>query len=140
MTESGRRVVDASVVLSAILPEVHTQTALHALGLVDRVYAPDLLPYETISALCSRIARGDLSVDEADVKRLELRDMPVTLSSALDLDALAFTLANEMGHSAYDCFYLALAIEMECPLLTLDRRLSLAAESAGLGEYVELIA
>lgn len=140
MIESGRRVVDASVILSAVLPEIHTEAALSALALVDKSYAPDLLPYETTSALCARVAREDLSVEEADAKRRELRDMPVVLSPAHDLDALAFALANEMGHSVYDCFYLALAIEMECSLLTLDRRLALAAKGANLGEYLDLIA
>jgi predicted nucleic acid-binding protein len=38
-----------------------------------------------------------------------------------DLAALAFALARELDHSAYDCFYLALARRRAAPLVTLDR-------------------
>jgi predicted nucleic acid-binding protein len=38
------------------------------------------------------------------------------------LAASAVRLAIDLGHPAYDCFYLALAVQEQYPLITADRR------------------
>lgn len=54
-------------------------------------------------------------------------------------DALA--LARRLRHSAYDCFYLALAVRLEAPLVTADRRLvELAAGEPALRGRVRPLA
>lgn len=140
MSPHGPIVIDASTVVATLLPEVHSAAAHRALAQATEVWAPDLLPHEIVSALATRVRRGDISPEDGDLKRLEARSLPASLVSARDLDAPAFALALRLAHSAYDCFYLALALERECPLVTCDKKLAAAAETAGLGTYVQLIA
>lgn len=134
-----RIVADASVVLAAMLPERHTREAREALGNAGQVHAPDLLLYEIVSALHARVRRGDLSAGQAELKRLEARALPALQAPAHELDAAALALAGRLDHSAYDCFYLALAMERECILVTADRGLARAARAAGLDRYVRLL-
>ncbi|MBW6469105.1 MAG: type II toxin-antitoxin system VapC family toxin [Coriobacteriia bacterium] len=134
-----RIVADASVVLAAMLPERHTVEARVTLAGAGEVHAPDLLLYEIVSALHARVRRRDLTSGQADLKRLEARALPARYASAHELDAAALALADRLGHSAYDCFYLALAIERECVLVTADRALAASARSAGLDRYVYLL-
>lgn len=49
-------------------------------------------------------------------------------------------LALDLGHSVYDCLYLAAAIAHEAPLLTADRALYAKALDAGYGASVRLVA
>lgn len=134
-----RIVADASVVIAALLPEQQSDNARSALAAADEVYAPDLLLYEIVSALRARLARGDITLDEADAKRLEARAFPARYQAAHELDAQALALAALLEHSAYDCFYLALAIDQECELVTADRRFAAVARAAGLGAHVRLL-
>lgn len=134
-----RIVADASVVLAAMLPEYHTAEARLALGEAEEVYAPDLLLYEIVSALHARVRRGDLTSGQADGKRLEARALPAHYAAAHELDASALALAGRLSHSTYDCFYLALAIERGCVLVTADRALAGSARSAGFDRYVHLL-
>lgn len=134
-----RVVADASVILAAMLPERHTDEARKVLGEAEQVHAPDLLLYEIISALHSRVRRGDLTPGQAELKRLEARAFPARHAAAHELDAAALALADRLDHSAYDCFYLALAMERECVLVTADRGLARSARSAGLDRYVHLL-
>ena len=36
--------------------------------------------------------------------------------------SVAVNLAIDLGHPTYDCFYLALAVQEHCPVVTADRR------------------
>lgn len=85
--------------------------------------APELLLVEFASLISKRVRRKQLSVDQAhemfwiiehsDLKFFETRRL---LGAALEL-----ALTSQM--SAWDCVYLALAIERNCAMITDDRRL-----------------
>ncbi|MBS3956477.1 MAG: type II toxin-antitoxin system VapC family toxin [Clostridiales bacterium] len=139
MTGSDRIVADASLVLAVLLPEAHSDEARAVLAGADEVHAPDLLLYEVVSALRMHVVRGTLTIAEAETKGAEAHDAPLLLTGARELDAHALSLAHVLGHSAYDCFYLALAIERECVLVTGDRGLASAARAIGLGTHVRLL-
>ncbi len=137
---SGLRIVaDASAVLAAMLPEVHTDEACALLASASEIHAPDLLPYEVVSALRMRVVRGDLTDSEAQTKLHEARALPVLLTSARQLDCQAFALASALRHSTYDCFCLALALELDCELVTGDRRLAKRTREAGVGAHVRVL-
>ncbi|MCF6370567.1 PIN domain-containing protein [Rhizobium halophilum] len=51
---------------------------------------------------------------------------------ALSDDQVILTLAERHSLTAYDAAYLALALERQLPLATLDRKLTKAAQSEGL--------
>jgi predicted nucleic acid-binding protein len=102
------------------------------------ILAPDLLVPEFVNVLWKRVRRRECSRHAAaEILALFAVDCPALLASSA-LAARAFELAIALGHPAYDCFYLALAVEHEASLATADRALARAA--AAVLDRVELVA
>ena len=120
-------VLDCSVAAKWVLPEPDRAPALgwferYAAGEVLLI-APDLLLAEFASLIAKRHRRKEISAEQAHAAfRLmakcapRLFDMRPRLPRALEL-SLQYQL------SLWDCVYLALALERDCPVLTADRRL-----------------
>jgi predicted nucleic acid-binding protein len=131
MTE--KFVLDCSVAAKWVLPEPDRAPALewferYASGEVLLI-APDLLLAEFASLVAKRNRRKEISAEQAhQAFRLmtkcapRLFDMRPHLLRALDL-SLQYKL------SLWDCVYLALALEHDCPVLTADRRLFRAGKA-----------
>lgn len=60
-----------------------------------------------------------------------LEQLSIGTARAAD-NTLILTLAERHSLTAYDAAYLALALDRQLPLATLDRKLTKAAESEGL--------
>ncbi|WP_352862828.1 hypothetical protein [Mesorhizobium sp. M1329] len=75
--------------------------------------------------------RGRITAGEAATTMARLRRLPLEYAGS-GSDGAVLTLAGSHGLSAYDAAYLALAIETELPLATLDRKLALAARHQGV--------
>jgi predicted nucleic acid-binding protein len=123
----GTFVLDCSVAAKWVLPEPGREPAL---GLFRRyaageilLIAPDLLLAEFASLVAKRSRRKLMSAEQAHQAFAlmgryapRLFDMRPRLSRALDL-----SLRHQL--SLWDCVYLALAAEHDCPVLTADQRL-----------------
>jgi predicted nucleic acid-binding protein len=112
-------VVDASVAVKWVVAEPGSDQA-RALIAPDRCIAPDLVVAEVANALWAKVRRAELrGVPSLDpfLLRLFRRLAPMP-----ELADAALNLALDLGHPAYDCFYLALAIEADEPLVTADTR------------------
>ena len=128
-------VVDASVAVKWLVPEVDTQAALLLLdGL--RLLAPDLIIVECANILWKKVTRDNITASQASLAvetlrlaALDLRPMAGLMDSAVDL-------AIRLDHPAYDCFYLALAMAEGCPFVTADARFTRKAASNGLNAVV----
>jgi predicted nucleic acid-binding protein len=136
-----RTVVDASVAAKwyFIEPghEAADQILLAAIAGERELFAPDLIVPEFVNVLWKRVRRRECSRRAAgEVLRLWDADCPRLVASPV-LAHRALELALELDRSAYDCLYLALAIELEAGLATADRQLARAARSAW--EQVELV-
>ncbi len=120
-----RYVVDASVAVKWLVREPLSDKAARLLGVGMSLMAPDLLFAEATNALWAMRQRGDLK-DEELVEAVEmLRAVPVSVPGTLgQLTPAAARLAMDLRHPAYDCFYLALALQEGAPLVTADRRFS----------------
>jgi predicted nucleic acid-binding protein len=131
-------VVDCSLAAKWMLPEPGRAPALelfrrYSSGEIT-LLAPDLLLAEFASLMARRTRRKMLSREQAHhafalMERYAPRlfDMRPRLSRALDL-----SLRHQL--SLWDCVYLALAAEHDCPLLTSDQRLF----RAGTGRHPSL--
>ena len=116
-------VVDASVAVKWFVKEplVHEAFAILSPDIV-RV-APALLFAEASNALWARHRRGDLTRSELADAIQTLRGAPVSVPVAMSrLAPAAASLAAELEHPVYDCFYLALALREQFPVLTADTR------------------
>jgi predicted nucleic acid-binding protein len=122
-------VVDASVALKWVLAEEGSDAAA---ALLDGrpLFAPALLKIEIANCLWKIARRGALTHAEAADALDVIQRAP--LSSGLRDSTLApraLQLAQILDHPAYDCLYLALAVEVEAPVITADGRFFKAAQN-----------
>lgn len=114
-------VVDASIAIKWVIDEAGTAEAL-ALRSGATLLAPDLLVAECANILWKKVQRDELLRDEAllAARLLERADVEILPTRAL-LSA-ATRIAMELNHPAYDCLYLALALDSDCRFVTADQR------------------
>ncbi|HEV7228424.1 type II toxin-antitoxin system VapC family toxin [Brevundimonas sp.] len=116
-------VVDASVVIAALLPEAET-VAARALLADETCVAPDLLVNECVNALWRNVTAGHLLEHEGHEAVAVLTSAGIVLEPSLGLAGRALALSSTLDHPAYDCFYLALAERRAAPMVTLDGKLA----------------
>lgn len=68
-------------------------------------------------------SRGDIALDQARLIAIEVPRVFSQLVPLAPLRARALSIAAELRHLVYDCFYLALAESEDAMLVTADRRL-----------------
>jgi predicted nucleic acid-binding protein len=113
-------VIDASVAIKWVVPEVGSEAASHLLG--QELWAPSLWLAEVANALLKKTRRGEITRDEARLRAQDLADAPIEPIELPILLPSAMRMADELGHSIYDCFYLAAALLRDTTLVTADRR------------------
>lgn len=115
-------VLDASVLIQTIVREKYTDTALKLVGMLKEIYMPPLVFYEIGNALVMLAHKNFITKEDAVRKFKSVKSIPtisireVTLTRAIDM-------AIELKITLYDASYLALALEVEAPLITADRKL-----------------
>ena len=115
-------VIDASVAVKWVVEEEGTTAALMLRRSGVRLIAPDLLAAECANVLWKKAHRGELSEEEAGFAARLLQAADIELLPTRSLLEAATRTAVELDHSAYDCLYLALAVERDCRFVTTDER------------------
>lgn len=117
-------VVDASVAVKWLVSEPLSAESATLLDSGTTLLAPDLLFAEATSALAAKHRHGEMSREELAEAIDLLRIAPVaTPLSMRQLAASSARLAVDLQHPVHDCFYLALAIHEDYPVVTADTRL-----------------
>ncbi len=114
-------VIDASVAIKWLVEEQGTDEALRLLEKA-KLSAPDLLIAECANILWKKVRRDEFSKDEARIAAGLLEQADIEILPTRHLLASATSLAIELDHPAYDCIYLALAIERDWQFATADER------------------
>jgi len=114
-------VIDASVAVKWVVPEPDTPAAL-ALRRRYRLVAPNLLVLECANVFWKKVRRHELTVEEALISAEAIAQAGIELSALPKAEAVT-RLSLELDHPAYDCAYIALALERQCQFATADRRL-----------------
>jgi predicted nucleic acid-binding protein len=115
-------VVDASVAIKWLVPE-QDWTVARRLFETHTLIAPQLILAECSNILWKKLRRGELTRSEIVEAAEKIAGLEVDLASLQDLMAPATELAAYLDHPAYDCFYIALAVVENSPLVTADKRL-----------------
>ena len=116
-------VVDASVAVKWLVEEKHSKEAASLLAGGTTLLAPDLLFVEATDALWAMCRRGDIDRDALANAVALLRKAPVATPVPMrQLASAAARLSVDLDHPAYDCFYLALALHEQHPVVTADSR------------------
>ena len=125
-------VIDASVAVKWVVPEAGSDAAVALLG--RELWAPSLWLAEAANALNKKSRRGEITSEEARLRAQDLIDAPVESIELPILLPSAMRMAAELGHSVYDCLYLAAALLRDTTLVTADQRF--AAKVAGHHPYL----
>lgn len=113
-------IIDASVAVKWVVSEVGSAAAVALLK--QRLGAPALWLSEASNALWAKVMRRQLTSDEARGQAADLADAPVTPIALPLLLPTAMSMALELEHPIYDCFYLSAALQKDTHVVTADRR------------------
>lgn len=136
-------VVDASLGVKWFLDEANSEQASELLvANRTRISVPDLFGIEVSSAL---VRECNMRQEEASDFSWALARFGALLSSRAlvsvrtDASGLAeaASIALDLGHPLKDCIYLALAMKLDCPLITCDHRF--AAKAIALWRQIETL-
>ena len=114
-------VIDASIAVKWVVEEDGTPEAL-AIRQKARLIAPDLLIAESANILWKKVQRRELVKQEALIAARLLQGADIELLPMRSLCETATRISIEVNHPAYDCLYLALAVEKQCRFVTTDDR------------------
>jgi predicted nucleic acid-binding protein len=117
-------VVDASVVVAALVDRGERGAWAETLAISEWAVAPQLLPVEVANALRRLVAAGHVSDDAASLAHRDLLDLPMGLVGYASVADRVWELRRTV--TAYDACYVALAELLDAPLATLDVRLARA--------------
>jgi predicted nucleic acid-binding protein len=118
-------VVDASLVVSALVDAGDTGRWAEALVASEPLSAPHLMPVEVTNILRRTAANGEITQDVASMAQADLLNLRVELFPYAPFAARVWELRHNM--TSYDAWYVALAEFLGSSLATLDRRLARAA-------------
>ena len=117
-------VVDASVVVAALVDGGETGQWAERVLLSDHVSAPHLMPVEVANILRRSALAGEVSRDSASLAHADLRDLRIDLFPYAAVAPRAWELRENL--TLYDAWYVALAEVLGADLATLDGRLARA--------------
>lgn len=135
-------VVDASLAVKWFLPEPGAEAAAALLLEQDEIAGPDMLAVEVHATLVrgANMVKSNRVEAETAIRRFQamIESGEVTLIRSLPKQIeRASNLAIGLGHPLKDCIYLALAMEMECNLITCDAKF--AARAKGVWDRVRVL-
>jgi len=116
-------VVDSCVALKWFLPEEDQDIAERLLAPENVLHAPEFILAEIANGAWKNARRGLITRDVAEKMAALAPSFFQAFYSAKSLISRATNLAIEIDHPAYDCFYLALSIDLDLPLITTDAKL-----------------
>jgi len=114
-------VVDVCVAVKWFVPEKYSQAATLLNGSYS-LLAPDYLLLEAGNIFWKKIRFQEISLEEGQQALTAIQNAPIQLIDSKLLLQNAFDLANQAGRSIYDCFYLALALQENCQMVTSDEK------------------
>jgi predicted nucleic acid-binding protein len=121
-------VIDASVALKWVFQEEGTEPARALLG-EDALAAPDLLWIECANVLWAKARRGQIEAVDARAALAAIEATPIRALPTAPITAMALEIALDLDHAAYDCLYLAAALDQNAVLVTADEAFASKAMS-----------
>jgi predicted nucleic acid-binding protein len=113
-------VIDAGALLELLLRTMRAES-VQAAVLDRQLVAPAVIDAEVLSALRGLERVSGVTAARAALAIVDLRLAPVERRPLEPLLDRAWALRNQLN--AYDALYVALAIELDCPLVTTDDRI-----------------
>lgn len=122
-------VIDTSAIIAVLMDEPEKAAILELTEAAELV-SPRSVYWEIGNAFSAMFKRNRITLDEAKraglamYEQMSIRFVDVAIVRALEL-------AEQLDMYAYDAYILACALDLDAPLLTLDKKLSDAANLIG---------
>lgn len=134
-------VVDASVAVKWFVPEDHSAEAVHLLGARFWPHIPVLLYSEVAQTIWKKVyQRKDIAAEDGREILRDLMVIPLQVHSITPLLEQALDIALATGRTVYDSIYLALAVSLDCKLVTADQKLYNAIRTGPFADDVLWVA
>lgn len=130
-------IIDASVAVKWVIAEDGGEDAVRLRSTFISI-APELLLPECANILWKKVQRKELEPNEATLAIALIERSGISFQSMQGLSETATRLAIELGHPAYDCIYLALALRQKLRFVTADKRLLATVAQRGSSELAGL--
>jgi predicted nucleic acid-binding protein len=134
-------VIDASALVALIASEPQGPAVASCidswLASGRDIHAPALARYEIANALARQVAHGQLSFEDVAEGWRALEQLPIVYHALIDGPGVVEAAEKLKRRSAFDASYVALAIDLDAELWTLDG--PLARNALGQGLPVQLI-
>ena len=117
-------VVDASVLVAFLVDSGDEGTWAESIVAENSLIGPELVMVETSNILRRLEQAEELSRSEADGGHRDLLQLDLELFPFAPYAERVWALRHNL--TSYDAWYVALAEEVPCPFMTLDRRISRA--------------
>jgi predicted nucleic acid-binding protein len=127
-------VMDASVLVPALLDEGGSGALARERLLAHDVHVPELADVEVLSVVRRQVLGGHVSAERGTAALDDYRDLGLERFPHLPLMGRSWQLKDSV--SAYDAQYVALAELLDAPLVTADRRL---ARAPGVRCHIDLL-
>jgi predicted nucleic acid-binding protein len=118
-------VIDASLVVSALVDTSDTGRWAEALLASGPLSAPHLMPVDVTNILRRAAAKGEITQDVASMAHADLLDLRVELFPYAPFASRVWELRDNV--TSYDAWYIALAESLGSSVATLDRRMAQAS-------------
>jgi predicted nucleic acid-binding protein len=117
--------------------EIHADAALRLLGDdAPELHVPDLMFPEAGNILWKKVRRGDLTEEQARGIAHLVAVAPLEVHPSAPLLEAAFEIAMRTGRTVYDSLFVALAVQLDCRLVTADEKLYNALKDGPLGSHI----
>ena len=131
-------VVDSSVVLKWFVDEPQRELAVALLDSDALLAAPDLVLCEVANALWRKARKGEVTPLQVAEAIHETGSILALRRVTPDMTETAFEIARDIGHSIYDCLFLALARQEEnAVVVTSDSVFLKKCVAAGFGDSIQ---
>jgi predicted nucleic acid-binding protein len=128
-------VVDTSVAIQYCITQNYTPEARVLVARMysgDRLHIPEFCLIECVNVLWKNVRLRGLPQTDADQMIFELLALPFQIMPVSTLLPRALQIGLNHQLAVYDSLYIALALSLNCPLITVDTRQESAATASGV--------
>ena len=131
-----RFVIDASVAVKWLVPEIHAEAAFRLLEKNSKLIAPDLIFSEIGNMLLKKSRAGEIEPDSAVEMLTDFKGLPLQTYKTEEFLEYAWTLADSYRLSFYDSLYIALSLKTSSRMVTADKKLYNSLKNASFKKYM----
>ena len=131
-----RYVIDASVAVKWLVPEIHAERAMRLLDENHVLMAPDLVFAEIGNVLLKKSRMGEIATEAALEMLTDFKGIPLQIYKTDALLEFAWDIAGAYNRSFYDSLYISLAMRTACRMVTADLKLFNSLKTTALSKHI----